>query len=159
MRTWNRTETSAGEPHNSPDSILQPDCHPCGGTLEVVVPYIGSELTGRVIQRAAVLAAGLNVVLRLVAVYVAPYPADLDCPSAMKQHLTSRLTELAARSRLPTSVELVVARDRVEGLHQVLPPASEVLLGSRRRWWCTPEERLARALTRQGHLVSLIHFE
>jgi hypothetical protein len=93
--------------------------------------------------RAAVLAAGLNVVLKLVAVYVAPYPADLDCPAAMQEHLTSRLTELAERSTLPSSVQLVVARDRGEGLRQVLPPVSTVLLGSRRRWWLTAEERLA----------------
>ncbi|MDE3159116.1 MAG: hypothetical protein KGM92_10140 [Acidobacteriota bacterium] len=110
-------------------------------------------------ERAAVLAAGLNVALKLVAVYVAPYPADLDCPAATKEHLTSRLTELRERSTLPSSVELVVARDRSEGLRQVLPPGSTVLLGSRRRWWRTPEERLARALTHQGHRVSLIHFE
>ena len=84
MRTWNRTETLADQLRKGPDSILEPDCHPCGGTFEVVVPYIGSELTGRAMERAAVLAAGLNVVLRLVAVYVAPYPADLDCPAAMR---------------------------------------------------------------------------
>ena len=96
MRTWNRTETLADQLRKGPDSILEPDCHPCGGTFEVVVPYIGSELTGRVMERAAVLAAGLNVVLKLVAVYVAPYPADLDCPAAIQEHLTSRLTELGS---------------------------------------------------------------
>ena len=159
MRTWNRTETSADQSCKGFDSILAPDRHPCARTLEIVVPYIGSELTGRVMERAAVLAAGLNVVLKLVAVYVAPYPADLDCPAAMEEHLSSRLAELRERSTLPSSVELVVARDRGEGLRQVLPPVSTVLLGSRRRWWRTPEERLARALTRQGHRVSLIHFE
>lgn len=159
MRTWNRTETSAEQPRKGFDWILAPDRQPCARTLEIVVPYIGSELTGRVMERAAVLAAGLNVALKLVAVYVAPYPADLDCPAATKEHLTSRLTELRERSSLPSSVELVVARDRSEGLRQVLPPGSTVLLGSRRRWWRTPEERLARALTHQGHRVSLIHFE
>lgn len=94
MRTWNRTETSAEQPRKGFDWILAPDRHPCARTLEIVVPYIGSELTGRVMERAAVLAAGLNVALKLVAVYVAPYPADLDCPAATKEHLTSRLTEL-----------------------------------------------------------------
>ena len=159
MRTWNRTEASADQPRKGFDWTLEPDRHPCAGTLEIVVPYIGSELTGQVMERAAVLAAGLNVALKLVAVYVAPYPADLDCPGAMEEHLTARLAELAERSTLPSSVELVVARDRGEGLRQVLPPMSTVLLGTRRRWWRTPEERLARALTRQGHRVSLIRFE
>jgi K+-sensing histidine kinase KdpD len=159
MRTWNRTETSVDQPRKGFDWILEPDRHPCAGTLEIVVPYIGSELTGKVMERAAVLAAGLNVALKLVAVYVAPYPADLDCPTAMEEHLTARLAELAERSTLHSSVELVVARDRGEGLRQVLPPVSTVLLGSRRRWWRTAEERLARALTRQGHHVSLIRFE
>jgi hypothetical protein len=133
MRTWNRTETSAEQPRKGLDSILELDRHPGDGTFEVVVPYIGSELTGRVMERAAVLAAGVNVVLKLVAVYVAPYPADLECPAAMQEHLTSRLTELRDRSTLPSSVQLVVARDRGEALCRVLPPVSTVLLGSRRR--------------------------
>jgi hypothetical protein len=129
------------------------------GTLEVVVPYTSPEMTEKVAERAAALSAGLNVLLKLVAVYVAPYPAELRCPAAMERHLTARLTELAERTSLPSCVDLVVSRDRAEGFRQVLPPGSAVLLGSRKRFWRTREEKLARELTRLGHHVLLIYFD
>ncbi|MBZ5575282.1 MAG: hypothetical protein LAP40_01825 [Acidobacteriia bacterium] len=143
----------------SPDWCQRPDRPEDAGSFEVVVPYTSPEITALVVEQAAVLAAGLNVTLKLVAVYVAPYPADLRCPAAMQEHLTARLAELAGRTHLPSTAHLVVSRDRNEGLRQVLRPASPVLLGSRKRWWPTREERLARDLTRQGHRVSLLHFD
>lgn len=129
------------------------------GSLEIVVPYSTPELTERVTRKAASLAAGLNATLKLVAVHVAPYPCELVCPAAMKQHLTERLMEIARHSNLPATVHLVVARDRDAGFRHVLPPASAILLGSRKRFWRTREERLARELTRAGHRVSLLHFD
>lgn len=129
------------------------------GTLEIVVPYTGPEITARVVERAAALTAGLNVILKFVAVYVAPYPSELRCPAAMEQHLTTRLTDLAGRTSLPSCVHLVVSRDRAEGFRRILRPGSAVLLGSRKRLWRTREEKLARELTREGHHVSLIHFD
>lgn len=129
------------------------------GAFEVVVPYSGREVTAQVMSRAAAFAAGLNVTLKLVAVYVAPYPAELRCPLAMQEHLGARLAELAQRTSLPSSAHLIVSRDRKEGLLQALAPASAVLLGSPKRWWSTREERLARALRRQGHHVFLLHFD
>ncbi len=129
------------------------------GTLEIVVPYTSPEIAARVVERAAALTAGLNVILKFVAVYVAPYPAELRCPAAMERHLTACLNDLAGRTSLPSCVHLVVSRDRVEGFRRVLRPASIVLLGSRRRLWRTREEKLARELTREGHHVSLIRFD
>jgi len=128
------------------------------GSIEIVVPYAGPEITAKVVERATALSSGLNVNLKLVAVYVAPYPAELRCPASMERHLTARLTELAERTNLPCCVHLVVSRDRSEGLRQILKPGSTVLLGSRKRLWRTREEKLARDLDHQGHHVSLLHF-
>ena len=88
-----------------------------------------------------------------------PPNRKLRCDRAMERHLTARLTELGERTSLPSCVHLVVSRDRVEGFRQVLRPGSAVLLGSRKRFWRTREEKLARELTRLGHHVSLIHFD
>jgi hypothetical protein len=76
----------------------------------------------------------------------------------MQEHLTKTLSQLAEQSELPVTVELVVARSRDEGYRRALPHPSTVLLGTRKHWWRTCEERLARALTRAGHRVSLLHF-
>jgi hypothetical protein len=128
------------------------------GILEIVVPYADPELTARVVARAATLAEGLNATLKLIAIYVAPYPADLYCPAATREHLTMCLAEAARRTTLAASAHVVVARDRDEGFRRVLRPSSAVLLGTRRRPWRTREERLARELARAGHFVSLLHF-
>ncbi len=127
--------------------------------IEIVVPYTSPQITAQVVEGAAGLSAGLNVILKIVAVHVVPYPAELRCPAAMAQHLTARLAELAGRTNLPACTQIVVSRDRDEGFRQILPPGSAVLLGSRKRFWRTREEKLARSLSRQGHQVSLIRFD
>jgi hypothetical protein len=129
------------------------------GSLEIVVPYTDPEVTAKVVEKAAALTIGLNAMVKLVAVYVAPYPADLNCPTAMQEHLRSGLSEIAERTNLPSSVQIVVARDRDAGFRHILRPESAVLLGSFRSLWRTREEKLARALAREGHHVSLLHFD
>ena len=49
--------------------------------------------------------------------------------------------------------ELKRPRDPAETLAAVLKPDSVVVLGGRKRWWPTTEERLARKLRRIGHEV------
>lgn len=151
---------SSGAFFVNPHSIRLPEpARDHAGSLEIVVPYIGAELTAKIVEKAASLASGLNATLKLVAVYIAPYPSDLACPVSMKDHMTAQLTEIAERTTLPSTVHLVAARDRDAGFRSVLRPASAVLLGSRRRPWRTREERLARELAREGHHVSLLNFD
>jgi len=54
--------------------------------LEVVVPYTEWALADATLQRAAVLAAGLNVRVRLVAVHSVPYAVSFGCPAAVHAH-------------------------------------------------------------------------
>lgn len=128
------------------------------GKLEIVVPYTSDELTGRVMHAAASMAHGLNAILKLVAVYVVPFPAELRCPASVEEYFVSRLAQLARQAGAPATVELVVARDHHTGFRHALLPHSAVLLGSARRLWRTREEKLAGSLIREGHLVSLLHF-
>lgn len=153
----NRNGIGSG-PVKASSASLQPESVEHAGALEIVVPYTGGEMTSRVVESAATLTAGLEAVLKLVAVYVAPYPAELRCPEGMEQHLTEQLTKIAERTKLPSSVHLIVSRDRNEGFRSALRPGSAVLLGMRKRFWRTREERLARELSLQGHHVSLLDF-
>ena len=151
--------TDQGWVQIDPGSIWVPETAQHEGSFEIVVPYTDLKITPKVVEKAAALAKGLNAVLKLVAVYVAPYPADLSCPTSVTEHLISRLTESAEKTTLPASVHLVVARDRDAGFAHALRPASAILLGSPRRLWRTREEKLARKLARAGHHVSLLHFD
>ena len=157
MRTTNHTGQERSE---LPGASLQQTAQSAdSGIMEIVVPYASPEITAKVVECAAALSRGLTVTLKLVAVYVAPYPAELRCPASMERYLTARLSELAERTNLPCRVHLVVSRDRSEGFRQVLRLGSTVLLGSRKRLWRTSEEKLARDLDGQGHHVSLLHFD
>ena len=127
------------------------------GDLELVVPYTDPDLTRALLQKAAALTAGLQARISLVAVHSVPFPADFRCPTSTHAFLVEQLTELAAACPLPVSPLVVLARSREEGFRYALRQESTVLVGSRRRFWRTSEERLARTLVADGHKVALLH--
>jgi len=124
--------------------------------LEVVVPYTGQETTAAVLERAAALTAGLNARILLIAVLTLPYPAPFVCPALVHAHLVEQLMELASRCPLAVEPQVVLSRDRMEGFQYALKPGCTVLVATHRRLWRTQEEKLARALARQGHKVALM---
>jgi hypothetical protein len=128
-----------------------------GSELEIVVPYSEPSITAATLRRAAVLTAGLNARVSLLAVHTLPYPAPFVCPALAHAHLVEQLTELAAESELAVQPQVVLARDRVEGFRFALEPASTVLVGSRKSMLRTQEEKLARSLAGAGHKVVLVH--
>ena len=131
----------------------------CAGELDVVVPYTEWSVTDALLKRAVALTAGLNARLTLVAVHTVPYAAPYGCPAAEHAHLVEQLMDLASRCPVPVNPQVVLARGRTEGFCHVLKPESIVLLGARKHWWRTREEKLARSLARDGHKVVLLHIE
>ena len=129
------------------------------GELDVVVPYTEWSVTDRLLKRAVALTAGLNARLTLVAVHTVPYAEPFGCPTAVHSYLVEQLVDLASRCPLPVNPQVVLARGRTEGFAYVLKPESIVLLGARKHWWRTREEKLARSLARDGHKVVLLHVE
>jgi hypothetical protein len=69
------------------------------------------------------------------------------------------LVDLASRCPLSVDPQVVLARYRDDGFRHVLKPASIVLVGARKRFWPTREEKLARSLARDGHQVALLYLE
>jgi hypothetical protein len=136
-----------------------------GAELALVVPYTGPETTAVALERAAVLTAGLDARVLLVAVHTLPYPVPFVCPALVHAHLVEQLMELASHCALAVEPQVILARDRMEGFRYALKPGSTVLLASRRsplwqtRLFQTQEERLARALALAGHVVALMHIE
>ncbi len=130
-----------------------------GAQIEFAIPYTQAPLAGAVLDRAVSLAAGLNARVSLVAVHAAPYPLDFGCPSSTYAFLVERLTELAARCHLPVHSEVIMARSHAEGFRIAFSRNTTVLIGSRRRPWRTAEEKLARALAREGRQVVLMYVD
>ncbi|HUP05378.1 MAG TPA: hypothetical protein VMU19_15375 [Bryobacteraceae bacterium] len=127
--------------------------------IELAIPYTERRLAGAVLERAMSLASGLNARISLVAVHAAPYPSDFGCPSSTHAFLVERLSELGSRCELPVHAEVVLARSQEEGFRYALSRSATVLVGSRKRFWRTREERLARALAADGRHVILVHVD
>jgi hypothetical protein len=125
--------------------------------IELVVPYTDSATTRAVLDRAAMLTAGLTARISLVAIHTVPYPADFGCPTAVHSFLVEQLVDLTSRCPLPVDAQVVLARTREDGFRHILKPESTVLVGSRKRLWRTREEQMARALVLDGHKVVLVH--
>jgi hypothetical protein len=125
--------------------------------IELSVLYTEPALTEALLLRTAILTAGLDARIHLVAVHTVPYPADFECPSAVHAHLVDQLVELASRCPLQVNPVVVLARSRAEGFAFALERESTVLVASRRRAWRTAEEKLARSLAQEGHKVALVH--
>jgi len=147
---------SRGELRIDPDSLANDGVR---AEIELAVPYTDPFIAGAVLERALALSAGLNARVSLVAVHAVPYPMDFGCPASTHAFLVERLAELASRCALPVSAEVVLARSRDEGFRHALKPSATVLVGARKRPWRTAEEKLARALVRDGHQVVLMHVE
>jgi hypothetical protein len=137
-------EINLGRPSNSTAS------------LGVVIPYTTSELTKAALRHAGV-CTDLNVHVSLVDIQIVPFPCPLDQPPIDKEFSEQRLRDLLMESRLAGSAEVLYTRDWLDGFRRVLEPKSLVILGTKRRWWRTREEKLARALSKAGHQVMLLH--
>lgn len=133
------------------------DTNGVGEDLEIVVPYTEWSLTQAVLERAQGLTAGLNAKVMLVAIHTVPYPADFECQAAVHSYLVEQLVDLASQCPLAVEPQVVLARSRTEGFRHVLSDRSMVLLGTRKHWWRTQEEVLARALVRDGYNVALVY--
>jgi hypothetical protein len=127
-----------------------------GSELELVIPYTCPEMTAAALERAAVLTAGLDARILLVAVHTLPYPQPFVCPALVHAQLVEQLMELASRCPLIVQPQVVLTRDRMEGFRYALKPGSTVLVATHRHVWRTQEEKLARALAHDGHKVALL---
>jgi hypothetical protein len=102
------------------------------------------------------MARGFEAAVTLMAVYVLPYPAPLECQEGIRKRLEAELTAVARTSPVAIRVKLVFARDREDAYLRLLGRQSLVVIGTKDRPWPTPETRLARRLTAGGHSVAVV---
>ena len=100
---------------------------------------------------------GANVVV--VAVQVVPYPLPLDRPPVPMEFVVRRFQERASEFSGRTLVSAYLCRDPLVALKQILNPNCPVVMGIRKKWWPTRDERLARKLRRAGYEIILVETE
>ena len=145
---------SRGELRLDPGSIEVKDA---GSGVELVIAHTDWTMTTAILKRAAELTAGLDARVVLLAVHTVPYPASFASAAASHAHLVEQLLDLAGQSTLPVTPQVVLARSREEGFRHALKSETTVLVGTRRHFWRTAEERLAKSLVADGHKVVLLH--
>jgi len=114
--------------------------------LNIVVIFTSPDATVAALKKAGTLAESLGAQITLICPQVVPYPLPLTSPPVLLSFQERRFREIAAQSPVDIRVQLYLCRDELETLKKVLIPHSIVVIGGRRRWWPTREQRLARKL-------------
>ena len=125
------------------------------GVLWIVIPYTTPDLT-RAAMRHAAICVDLDVRVALVDIQVIPFPCPFDQPPINKEFSERRLNELLKESGLPGRVSVLHTRDWFDAFEKVLEPGSLVILATKKRWWPTREQKLARNLVKAGHQVMVV---
>jgi hypothetical protein len=121
--------------------------------LDVFVIFTSPAGTLAALQMADRLAKRLDARLRLLLPYEVPYTLPLTRPAVPVGFLEGQLHALACRAPMEISAHIFLCRDKRRTLRLMLKPHSLVVIGGRKRWWPTKEQRLASLLKRNGHHV------
>jgi hypothetical protein len=121
--------------------------------LEVSVVFTDKLGTLAALNMANRLAMKLDANFRLVMLHEVPYRLPLTQPAVQVEFLERELRDLAGRALMEINAQILLCRDKQRALQAAIRPDSLVIVGGRERWWPTPEQKLARALTRAGYHV------
>jgi hypothetical protein len=122
------------------------------GVLWMVIPYTTPELTRAALRHAGV-CSDLDVHVALVDVQVVPFPCSLDQPPIDQEFSERRLRGLLQETGVPGHAAVLYTRDWLEGFKRALEQRSLIILATKKRWWPTREDKLARSLMKAGHKV------
>ena len=111
----------------------------------------------RALHTASGLARGLGARVTVHVPQVIPYPLELKAPPVSVAFAEQQLLALAGDQPVETNIQMYLCRDLTETIRRVLKPDSVVVIGGRKRWWPTPEKKLAAILRRDGHRVIFTH--
>ena len=121
--------------------------------LNIAVVFTSIQSTLAALKQAGNLANSLGARIKLVVPQVVAYSLPLESPPVLVEFNENRFRVIASESPVETSVQVYLCRDRFETLKLVLQRGSVVIVGGRKRWWPTKDERLARQLRRAGYEV------
>jgi hypothetical protein len=127
-------------------------------SLEIVVLHTTTKGTLQSLKTAAGLAAGLGAHIRLLVLEVVPYPLPVEAPQVPLDFTQRRFRTVADGARIETTVDIRLGRDCSEMLESALKPRSLIVFTGRRRWFLSPERRIAKRLEQRGHQVVLSSF-
>jgi len=138
------------------DAFLGPRLDP---GLQITVVYTTPEGTLGALKAADSLAKDLSARVGLIVTEVVPFRLPLDQPRVSVEFLKERQDDLVSQAGIESQevrVQICLCRDRKHTLHKLLPPRSLLVIGGRRNWWSSREQRLETFLARLGHHVVFV---
>ena len=139
--------------HQQPETPGIPEGTDGPQQLEVVVIFTNTAGTLAALQTADRLAKRLDARLRLLLPYEVPYTLPLTKPAVPVGFLEGQLHALACKTPMEISAHIFLCRDKRRMLRQILKPQSLVVIGGRKRWWPTEEQRVVNLLKKGGYHV------
>jgi hypothetical protein len=130
-----------------------------GLELPVFVVFTSINQTLHALEKACQLAEPLGRGIEVLAVQTVPFALSLDDPSVPFEFLVRQLEEMATQFPVHIKISAYLCRDLFETLKRVLNRDCLVVIGIKKRWWPTPDERAARKLQRAGYSVILVETE
>jgi hypothetical protein len=127
--------------------------------LNIFVLFTTVDATLPALRAAATMAGRLRARITLVVPEVVPFHLPLNRPPVVHDWNEKRFRVLAAESPVETTVRFYLCRERDETLAAVLKPHSLVVIGGKKHWWPTAENRMANRLRKMGHEVVLTETE
>lgn len=124
-----------------------------GKSLEVFVVFLDASGAEAALQMADRLAQKLGAHLRALWPFEVHYSLPLTKPPIPVEFLEGQIRDAAAKTHLEVAAQIYLCRDRNVTLRHLLPPNSLIVIGGRRRWWPTVEQKLSKALQDLGHHV------
>jgi hypothetical protein len=125
--------------------------------LEVKVLFTTHDGTIAALKLASTLSAQLGRHAVVLLLYPVPYTLPLSWPAVSKEFLEQRIRALERETPSEITVRIYICRSPRRSLSRILPPRSLIVVGGRKRWWGSYEQRVARRLTRDGHEVIFVN--
>jgi hypothetical protein len=141
------------------DGGMQSRAFPFQSGLSVFVIFTSIRQTLPALERACQLANSLSARVEIVALEAVPFALSLEDPPVSVEFLVKQLEMLASRYPVQTKISVLVCRDPLEALLRILSRDCPVVMGIRKRWWRTHDDRVAQKLRRAGYNLVLVNTE
>lgn len=127
--------------------------------LPMCIVYTSMNRTLKALEKILEFANPIRTSIEIVAVHTVPFMLSLDEPPVPFKFIIRSLEKLVARFPEQTRISAYLCRDSLEALKRVLDHHCPVVMGIKKRWWPTRDQRLARKLRRAGYNVIIIETE
>jgi hypothetical protein len=130
-----------------------------GMELPVFIVFTSINRTLHALEKASQMAEPLRSGIEILVVQTVPFALPLDDPSVSFEFLVGRLKEKAAQFPVQIKISAYLCRDQLHALKEILHRNCTVVMGIRKGWWPTRDERVARKLRHSGYDVILVETE